>query len=41
VSRQDSSLLGQLSAADALIIRPPFVPAVEAGALCEILRLPD
>jgi molybdopterin molybdotransferase len=40
VNQQDSSLLGNLAAAQALLIRPPFAPAAEAGALCDILRLP-
>jgi molybdopterin molybdotransferase len=38
---QDSSLLGNLSAARALVIRAPFAPAAKAGSPCEILRLPD
>jgi molybdopterin molybdotransferase len=41
VNRQDSSLLGNLSAAGALVIRAPFAPAAPAGSPCEILRLPD
>jgi len=41
VDRQDSSLLGNLSAARALVIRAPFAPAAKAGSPCEILRLPD
>jgi len=40
VDHQDSSLLGNLAAARALVIRPPFAPAAGAGAACEILRLP-
>src|SRR5206468_185771 len=32
VTRQDSSLLGNLSAADALVIRSPHAPAASAGA---------
>jgi molybdopterin molybdotransferase len=40
VSQQDSSLLANLAAAQALVIRAPFVPAAKAGAVCEILRLP-
>jgi molybdopterin molybdotransferase len=40
VSHQDSSLLGNLAAARALVIRPPFAPAVTAGTACDILRLP-
>jgi molybdopterin molybdotransferase len=41
VGHQDSSLLGNLAAARALVIRPPFAPAAAAGAVCDILRLPD
>ena len=41
VTRQDSSLLGFLAAAQALVIRPPFAPAAKAGSPCEILRLPE
>jgi len=41
VNQQDSSLLGNLSAARALVIRAPFAPAVTAGSPCEFLRLPD
>jgi molybdopterin molybdotransferase len=40
VSHQDSSLLANLSAAGALVIRPPFAPAASAGSPCDILRLP-
>jgi molybdopterin molybdotransferase len=40
VNQQDSSLLGNLAAAQALLIRPPFAPAANAGAPCTILRLP-
>src|ERR1700761_5487974 len=40
VSHQDSSLLGNLSAARALVIRPPFAAAAPAGAVCDLLRLP-
>uniref|UniRef100_Q07NH4 Molybdopterin molybdenumtransferase n=1 Tax=Rhodopseudomonas palustris (strain BisA53) TaxID=316055 RepID=Q07NH4_RHOP5 len=40
VERQDSSLLNYLSAAQALLIRPPFAAAAEAGAPCSILKLP-
>jgi molybdopterin molybdotransferase len=40
VNQQDSSLLGNLAAAQALLIRPPFAPAADAGEACEILRLP-
>jgi molybdopterin molybdotransferase len=41
VDHQDSSLLGNLSASRALIIRAPFAPAAKAGSPCEILRLPE
>jgi molybdopterin molybdotransferase len=41
VDHQDSSLLGNLSAARALVIRAPFAPAAAAGTACSILRLPD
>lgn len=41
VSQQDSSLLGNLAAARALVIRPPFAPAAVQGEACEILTLPE
>jgi molybdopterin molybdotransferase len=41
VDHQDSSLLGNLAAARALVIRAPFAPAAAAGSACTILRLPD
>jgi molybdopterin molybdotransferase len=41
VSHQDSSLLANLSRADALIIRPPHAPAAGAGSLCRVLKLPS
>jgi molybdopterin molybdotransferase len=41
VDHQDSSLLANLAAAKALVIRPPFAPAAAAGSPCAILRLPD
>ena len=41
VTKQDSSLLGNLTAAQALVIRPPFAPAAPKGAPCDILRLPE
>jgi len=41
VNHQDSSLLANLSAAQALVIRAPFAPAAKTGAPCEILRLPE
>jgi molybdopterin molybdotransferase len=40
VDHQDSSLLANLAAARALVIRPPFAPAGLAGSPCDILRLP-
>jgi molybdopterin molybdotransferase len=40
VDHQDSSLLGNLAAAQALLIRPPFAPAAKAGSPCNMLRLP-
>ncbi|NOJ43253.1 molybdopterin molybdotransferase MoeA [Bradyrhizobium australiense] len=41
VNHQDSSLLGNLAAARALVIRPPFAPAAANGSRCELLRLPE
>jgi molybdopterin molybdotransferase len=41
VHQQDSSLLGNLAAARALVIRPAFAAKAAAGSACEILRLPD
>jgi molybdopterin molybdotransferase len=41
VDQQDSSLLANLAAARALVIRSPFAPAARAGSPCVILRLPD
>jgi molybdopterin molybdotransferase len=38
-SRQDSSGLAVLSAADCLIIRPPHAPPAKAGDPCRIIRL--
>ncbi len=40
VQHQDSSLLGNLAAAQALVIRSPFAPAAAEGSPCTILRLP-
>jgi molybdopterin molybdotransferase len=40
VNHQDSSLLANLSVAQALVIRSPFAPAAAAGSACDILRLP-
>jgi molybdopterin molybdotransferase len=41
VDHQDSSLLGNLAAARALVIRAAFAPAALAGSPCAIMRLPD
>src|SRR4051794_2958681 len=41
VNHQDSSLLGNLAVAKALVIRPPFAPAAAKGSPCEFLRLPE
>src|ERR1700754_655482 len=41
VNHQDSSLLANLAAAQAPVIRAPFAPAAKAGSPCEILRLPE
>lgn len=41
VSHQDSSLLANLAAAQALVIRPPFAPAAGSGDPCILIRLPD
>jgi molybdopterin molybdotransferase len=41
VDHQDSSLLGNLGKAQALVIRAPFAPKASAGSACEILRLPS
>ncbi len=35
VDKQDSSLLANLAAAQALLIRAPFAPAARAGSPCE------
>ncbi len=40
VGHQDSSLLANLSRADALVIRPPHAPAAAAGSPCKVLKLP-
>ncbi|MGI3169111.1 molybdopterin molybdotransferase MoeA [Pseudooceanicola sp. C21-150M6] len=37
--RQDSALLSVLSAASALLVRPPHAPAARAGELAEYIRL--
>src|SRR6187455_576729 len=41
VNHQDSSLLGNLAAARALVVRPPFAPAAATGTPIELLRLPE
>lgn len=41
VSRQDSSLLGHLAGAQALIVRSPHAPAAARGTEVEMIRLPD
>ncbi|MEZ2146827.1 gephyrin-like molybdotransferase Glp [Bradyrhizobium sp. DN5] len=40
VNHQDSSLLANLAAAQALLVRAPFAPKAGAGSPCEVLRLP-
>ncbi|MEH2468633.1 molybdopterin molybdotransferase [Nitrobacteraceae bacterium AZCC 2161] len=40
VTKQDSSLLGNLAAAQGLLIRKPFAAAATIGSACEIMRLP-
>ncbi len=40
VGHQDSSLLGNLAAAEALVIRPPFAAAARKGEPCAVLKLP-
>jgi molybdopterin molybdotransferase len=39
VPAQDSSMLGILARADALIVRPPHAPAAQSGEPCRIIRL--
>src|SRR5436305_975529 len=41
VNHQDSSLLANLAAARALVIRAPFAPAASAGSPCDIMLLPE
>ena len=38
-ARQDSSMLSLLAKADALIVRPPLAPALQAGATVGVLPL--
>jgi molybdopterin molybdotransferase len=40
VDHQDSSLLANLAAAQALLVRAPLAPKADAGSPCEVLRLP-
>ncbi len=39
VTHQDSSLMGNLAAADALVIRTPFAPAASKGQPCNVIKL--
>ncbi len=39
-SRQDSSMLATLAAADCLIVRAPHAPSLDAGAIVEVLPIP-
>ena len=41
VSHQDSSLLGNLSVAQGLLLRAPFAEAASTGDRCEVIRLPQ
>ncbi len=41
VNHQDSSLLGNLAAAQGLVVRPPLAPAAAKGSGVDVLRLPD
>lgn len=41
VGHQDSSLVANLAAAAALIVRPPFAAAAATGSPCTIIRLPS
>jgi molybdopterin molybdotransferase len=38
---QDSSMMRLLAAADCLVVRPPYSPAVAAGTIVPIVRFPD
>jgi molybdopterin molybdotransferase len=40
VTKQDSSLLGNLAVAEGLLVRPPNAPPAKAGDPCQIIRLP-
>ncbi len=37
---QDSSMIGNLSRANCLLIRDPYAPAAEPGSVCLIMRIP-
>jgi molybdopterin molybdotransferase len=39
VGHQDSSLLGNLAAAEALVVRAPFAPAAQKGEPCDVIKL--
>jgi molybdopterin molybdotransferase len=39
VGHQDSSLLGNLAAAEALVVRAPFAPAARKGEPCDVIKL--
>jgi molybdopterin molybdotransferase len=39
VNHQDSSLLGNLAAAEALVVRAPFAPAARKGEPCDVIKL--
>jgi molybdopterin molybdotransferase len=39
VGHQDSSLLGNLAAAEALVVRAPYAPAASKGELCTVIKL--
>ena len=41
VTKQDSSLLGNLAVSQGLVIRPPLAPAAAQGSAVNILRMPD
>lgn len=38
-TKQDSSMMKILAHSDGLIVRPPHTPAVEAGTVCQVIRL--
>ncbi|UCH74538.1 MAG: molybdopterin molybdotransferase MoeA [Rhodospirillales bacterium] len=39
-ARQDSSMLAMLAQADCLILRPPFAPPLDSGAMVDVLPIP-